>query len=477
MSNTHIQKFAAFTANSTANGLPSEVAEETQRILLDTIGCALAAVEVPTGKMGIQYGRILGGASDEATIIGQTDRTSVHGAAFANAEMSATLDMHPIATPGHVAPYVVPVALALGEKLNCAGVDVMTAIAVCHEMSFRFAKTMDKNRDIKDGKADTSPVLGYASTVFGITAAATIMKGLEEEVVANALGIAGCTSPVNAHRAWLMHSPNPTIKYNLQPGGLAFNSLTAAYLAELGHRGDNQILDDVEYGYPRYIGTRRWEPSLLTTDLGSDWRFPAESYFKPYPHCRVTHAVLDVIFDLVETNDIKPDEIESLTAYGEQWAAGVPTFMNTNIERPYDAQFSFPHGLSLAAHRIPPGKDWQDPDVVFNSSVLDVMGKVIWKSHPDWATAVSADPVARPTRVEIVARGETFVGERAYPKGSRSIDPSTYMTNDEIIAKFLHNASGVITTEDAEWVSDRVMNLEKLDDVSILLDHLRPRRS
>jgi 2-methylcitrate dehydratase PrpD len=189
----------------------------------------------------------------------------------------------------------------------------------------------------------------------------------------------------------------------------------------------------------------------------------------------VTHAVLDVIFDLVETNDIKPDEIESLTAYGEQWAAGVPTFMNTDIYRPYDAQFSFPHGLSLAAHRIPPGKDWQDPDVVFDPSVLDVMGKVVWKSHPDWAAAVSADPVARPTRVEIVARGETFVGERAYPKGSRSPDPSTYTTNDEIIAKFFHNASGVITTEDAEWVAERVMNLEQLDDVSVLMDHLRPQ--
>ncbi|RHW23777.1 MmgE/PrpD family protein [Nocardioides immobilis] len=474
MSATHIEKFAAFAATSTRTPLPAEVSEETKRILLDTIGCVLAAVDIPTGRMGIEYGRLLGGSSDEATIMGQANRTSVHGAAFANAEMSATLDMHPIAAPGHVAPYVVPVVLALGEKLNRPGTDVMTAIAVCHEMSFRFAKTMDKNRDIKDGKADTSPVLGYASTVFGVTAAAAIMKGLGKEVVANALGIAGCTSPVNAHRAWLMHSPNPTIKYNLQPGGLVFNSLTAAYLAELGHRGDNQILDDVEYGYPRYIGTRRWEPSRLTDALGSEWRFPAESYFKPYPHCRVTHAVLDVIFDLVETNDIKPDEIESLTAYGEQWAAGVPTFMNTDIRRPYDAQFSFPHGLSLAAHRVPPGKDWQDPDVVFDASVLDVMRKVIWKSHPDWATAVSADPVARPTRVEIVARGETFVGERAYPKGSRSPDPSTYTTDEEIRAKFFHNASGVISPEDARWVADRVMNLEQIDDVSVLMARLRP---
>jgi 2-methylcitrate dehydratase PrpD len=476
MPETHIDKFAAFAASASVNRLPPEVAEETKRILLDSIGCALAAVDIPTGRMGIEYGRILGGSSDEATIIGQSQRTSVHGAAFANAETTSTLDMHPISAPGHVAPYAVPVSLALAEKLGRRGTDVMSALAVCHEMSFRFAKTMDKNRDMKDGKADTPPVLGYASTVFGITAAATIIKGLEQDVVANALGIAGSTSPVNAHRAWLMHVPTTTIKYNLSAGGLTMNSLTAAYLAELGHRGDRQILDDVEYGYPRYIGTRRWEPSQLTTDLGSDWRFPAESYFKPYPHCRVTHAVLDAVFDVVETNDIKPEEIETLTAFGEQWAADIPAFMNTNIERPYDAQFSFRHGLSLGAHRVPPGKDWQNPDVVFSESVLDLMGMVIWKSHPDWASAVAADPAARPTRVEIVARGETFTGERAYPKGSRSPDPSTYTTNDEIIAKFIHNAAGAIPPKDIEWVAERVMNLEEVEDVSVLMERLRPSK-
>jgi hypothetical protein len=47
-----------------------------------------------------------------------------------------------------------------------------------------------------------------------------------------------------------------------------------------------------------------------------------------------------------------------------------PTFMNRDIKRPYDAQFSFPHGLATAAHLIPPGKEWQAGDTLANARAL-----------------------------------------------------------------------------------------------------------
>ncbi|MGK5112457.1 MmgE/PrpD family protein [Geodermatophilus sp. CPCC 205506] len=473
MAPTHIEKFAEFATASASQALPHEVAEESKRIILDTVGCALAATDNPAGRAGVDYGRVLGGERDEATIIGVAGRTSVHGAAFANAELMNALDFEPIALPGHVAPYVVPVALAMGEGLHRPGGQVVAAVAVCHEMSYRFAKAMDKNRDVKDGKAHTSPVLGYSSTVFGTTAAAAMLKGMQEEAVADALGIAGATSPVNGHRAWLMHAPSTTIKNSLMPGGVAMSGMTAAYMADLGHRGDKRILDDEEFGYPRFIGTRRWEPSELTSGLGIDWRFPSESFFKPYPHCRVPHALFDALIEVVRANDIKPGEIESLTAWGEEWVGQFPTFMSDIIERPYDAQFSFVHGLALAAHLVPPGKEWHDPSIINSPSVLGLKTRIAWKAHPDWATAVSKDPSARPSRVEVVARGTTFVGERRYPKGSPSPDPSTYMTTDALVQKFHHNAEGVLAAQDAEAVVDSLLHLEQVDDLCAVMERLR----
>jgi 2-methylcitrate dehydratase PrpD len=466
---TIVEQLAEFAAGTRPPDLPAAVAHEAKRIILDSVGCALAAVDVPAGQVGIRYGRILGTTSRDASIIGTREPSSIHGAAFANAELMNALDFDAVAAPGHVAPYVVPVVLALGEGQARPGPVAIAAVAVAHELSARFAAAMDRNRDITDGRASTSPVLGYASTVFGATAAAGIVMQLDRSVLADALGIAAATSQVNGHRAWLMHAPAGTIKNSLLPGGVALAALTAAYLADFGHRGDRVILDDAEFGYRRFIGTRRWEPAALTADLGGAWTFPEQSSFKPYPHCRVPHALFDALLEIVEAQDLHPEEIEIIRAWGEEWASQFPTFMNREIDRPFDAQFSFAHGLALAAHRVPPGKDWQDPGVVYRASVLDLMGRVEWQPHPDWARAVSLDATARPGRVEVVARGETFVAERSHPKGSRSRNPSTYLTDSELVAKFVHNANGLIEAAEAASVAHQLLALEDVADLRAMV--------
>ena len=44
---------------------------------------------------------------------------------------------------------------------------------------------MDYLRDIKDGKVSPPPVFGYASTVFGATAAIGRLKGHSQETLAD----------------------------------------------------------------------------------------------------------------------------------------------------------------------------------------------------------------------------------------------------------------------------------------------------
>jgi 2-methylcitrate dehydratase PrpD len=475
VSPTNIEKFAAFAHSAVAAPLPAEIVNETKRILLDALGCGLAATSSEYGRVGVEYGRILGAAGNEATIIGQRERTSVHGAAFANAELISALDLAPINLPAHVAPYILPITLALGESRHLSGARLLSAMSVCLEMCFRMSKSMDDLRDVsEDGAPATPRVFGYASMVFGLTAAASMMKDMPESTTVEALGIAGSTSPVNSLRPWQMHIPNTTIKYGLG-GGVVLTALTAASLAELGHRGNTLMLDDPEFGYPSLVASKRWDPSGLTENLGTDWRFPSATSFKPYTQTRTTHATLDTLIQVIHENDIKVDEIDSIVAYGEAWSAKVPVYAETVIEKPYDAQFSFKHGVSVAAHRIPPGKDWQDPAVVFSKSVLDLMSRVDWRGNPNWGSAVKGDPLARPARVEVSARGETFVGERSYPKGSTSPDPATYTTTEELLVKFRHNADGVLKPETTEALIETVMGLEKIEDVSTLAGLLRPK--
>ncbi|HSV82111.1 MAG TPA: MmgE/PrpD family protein [Ramlibacter sp.] len=471
MSTTIVERLAEFSANTQFNALPAEVIEECKRDILDSIGVAVAGIDHPKGRMGIEGGRRVGGTNGTATIIGTGEKSTIFGAAFANGELISALDADSVLLPGHVSPYVLPGAFAISETRQSSGKDLIAAVSVSHEMSYRFGAAMSTNRDSKDGKAATAKVLGYSSTVFGATAAAAKLKGLPAAKIANALGIAAAITPVNAHRAWLQHAPAATIKY-LLAGALTNAALSAAEMGELGHRGDVQMLDDSEFGYPRFIGTARWAPENLTEALGSEWRFLAHQLYKPYPHCRVMHAPLDLLIDLVAKNDIKVAEIESIKVFGEGWAYVLPTFLSRDIQQVQDAQFCFAHGIALAAHRIPPSAKWQDESVVFDPSVMGLMNKVTLEIHPTYFESIAANPKSRPSRVEISARGQTFAAEKRFPKGTPSPDADSFMTTDELVRKFRTFVDGFLPAAAIDSVVDGVLNLEKVADFGSIMRQL-----
>ena len=464
MKKTIVEQLAVFAATTTFESLPEAVVMESKRALLDSIGCAVAATGEPKGIAGVEYARVLGGSNPESTIFGTNQRASAIGAAFANGELVSALDMDAILAPGHVSPYVIPGAVAIGESVGSSGKELLASLAIAHEMSNRFGKAMDNQRLIKDGKVSPPPVFGYASTIFGATAAIARLQNQSSETTAHSLGIAGCISPVNSQIAWFEHAPSSTIKY-LMAGMLAQQAFTAAYMGKLGHRGDLQVLDDSLYGYPRFIGSTRWAPEQLTLNLGSQWYFPAESVYKPYPHCRIMHAMMDCVIKVIQEHSIKPDEIESLKVYVEGIAER-PCWLNRKIEHVQDAQFSMAHGMSVAAHLIPPGKAWQDPKIVYDPSVMSLMDRITTEVHPDYAKALTGNAASRPARIELRARGQNFIEEKNYPKGSPSPDPTTFMTNEELAQKFRNNANGVLTKDKTERLIDAVWNLERFESVA-----------
>ncbi|MET9327575.1 MmgE/PrpD family protein [Tsukamurella sp. NPDC003166] len=470
---TIIERLAEFAHDADLTEAPAVVSSEAKRILLDSIGCALASTGDDAAGRAVSYAEYLGGTSGPATVLGTGVATSVPAAAFANAELINALDQDAVLPPGHVAPYVVPGALATAEAQRVPGRVLLTAIAVAHEMSFRIGQATDYLRDITDGVVTIPKVIGYSSTLFGAAAAVGVVKGLDEDGLATALGIMGATMPTNTQRAWMMHAPSTTIKYQLA-GGMALTAVTAANLAELGHTGDVQMLDDREFGFPRFIGTQRWEPAPITDELGVTWRFPQFQAFKPYPHCRVMHGLFDALREIVADNGLRPDEIESIDAWGESFVQQ-PVWVNEDIRNPRDAQFSMTHGLAMAAHDLAPGRDWQTDAAVHDPSVLSLMRRSHFHTHPDFAAALAADPSARTTKLEIRARGRVFEGARQYPKGVPSADPETYMTDEQLTAKFRHNADGVISDAAAEELAAAVFDLENVGDVATILALARPR--
>lgn len=465
-----LNELTAFAADTRYEDLPERVVEETIRIILDSIGCGLAGVTHRRGRIGVDHGRAQGG--DAATILGTGERASVMGAAFANAELINALDHDAVLPPGHVCPYVLPGALATAEALRLTGKDLILATAIAHEMSNRIGKAMDYLRDIIDGQVSPPPVWGFASTIFGATAAVARLRGVSPDQMRNALSIAAIISPVNSAAAWRQHAPATTIKYMLG-GWLAQGALTAAQMAELGHRGDDDIFDP-EFGYPRFIGTRRWQPENTLRGLGTDWIFPRESSFKPYPHCRVLHAPLDALTEIVTAQNLRPDEIEEITVWVEGFVER-PIWMNNAITDVTDAQFSIAHGMALGAHRFASGPDWQRPENVHAPSVMALMERVRHVVHPDYVKSLLADGGSRPSRVEVRARGQVFAAERSHPKGTGAPGSATFFTTPELVDKFLSNAGHAMAADRAQALAEALLNLPEVADTADLMRRTGPQ--
>ncbi len=463
-------QLAQFVSETSYTDIPEDVLDESKRILLDSLGCAIAAVGETKGQIAIEYAQALGGGAGEATIFGTKERSSIFGAAFANGELINALDFDAVLPPGHVSPYVLPGALAIAETEGASGKDLLLAVAISHELSNRFGKAMDYIRDTVDGVLALPPVLGYTSTIFGATAAIARLRGASAGVTSQALAIAASIAPVNSHRSWLEHIPVSTIKYTMA-GPVVQSALTAAFMASYGHRGDPAVFDDPEFGYPKFIGTKRWEPQNLTRDLGTEWNFHRENSFKHYPHCRALHGLLDLLIDTLDEHQLQASEIDAIRAWGEGHVDR-SSWLTKMISHPVDGQFSIAHGLAVGAQRIPASKAWQAPETVFDPDVLSLMDRVSYEVHPDWATAIATDPAARPSRLEIDARGRTFTAELRYPRGTPGAAGGVGTSNEQLISKFYQNVEGVLSDQSAKSAVGSIMTLESEDNVASLLRSL-----
>ena len=470
MSDATTRQLAAFAESVEFDALPSEVVHESKRLLLDAVGCAIAAVDDHKGKIGIEFAELLSSGDGRATIFGSPRRASVFGAAFANGELINALDFDAVLPPGHVSPYVLPGALAVAEVDRLSGKDLLVAVALGHEISNRFGKAMDYIRDTQNGTVAMPPVLGYTSTIFGATLAITRLRRESAEVTGHALGIAAGITPANSHRSWLEHVPVSTIKYTMA-GPVVQSALMAAHLAALGHTGDIQTFDDAEFGYRRFIGSTRWEPQRITANLGNEWYFPTENSFKHYPHCRALHGLLDLLNQTMSENSIRPAEIDEIRAWGEGHVERA-SWLTTEITRTVEAQFSIAHGLAVGAQQLRPSKAWQSPEVVHDGRVLELAGKVRYTRHPEWISSMASDPAARPSRIEIDANGQTYSADLRYPNGTPAAGGGAGTSDEYLIEKFMINVEGVLPSEAAERAMKSIFSLEDCADVAPVLKSL-----
>ncbi|MBI2361565.1 MAG: MmgE/PrpD family protein [Deltaproteobacteria bacterium] len=469
---TLAQQLAEFVVETKYADLPEAAVHEAKRVLLDSIGCALAGMTVEKGRLSAALARRLGGPP-ESSILGTRDKVSCAAAAFANGELINALDFDAILEPAiHISPFVLPPALALGESRRSSGRYLIVASVLGHELSARVASGLSSGRTIvaegpDRGKVLRPPVHGYSANAFGSVAGAGKMLGLDADKMAHAMGIAGYSAPMQTGSHWQRCGTSALIKYG-SAGWMAQLGTTAALLADTGYTGDLSVLDGDD-GFWRFSGSESWNPEKVSNNLGQDWHIVNMRY-KIYPCCGVLQGALDCFTSIVKENHLSPEEVERVEVFLDPLTEE-PLWQSREIENEVHAQFSVPYVVAVAAQGLPLGAEWQAPTTRKSAGVRAFMNKVIFATHPNYGSAALENRHARMAKVDVRANGRSYTIERSFARGTATPEIAR-LSDRELEDKFRHNASGVLPEEKANNAVKFVWELEELKNISDLVDSL-----
>lgn len=456
---TTVTELANAVAAFDPANLSEDVVEQTKLLILDTIGCAIAADGVDIIADVRNVARALGGAP-QATLIGG-GRNSVLNAILVNGAMIRVLDLNDYnitedkngepAMGGHPSDNI-PAALAVGEWRDSSGMEVIGAVALAYEIISRLQSRIDRS-----GHFDGTSTSGIA-----VPALAGHLMGLDADEMAHAIayGAARCMAPPLMRRGQISSGKSLANALIAQSGTLA------AMLAAEGATGPLAVLDH-ELGI-RHMFTDDADLSLLTAPFGGAEAILA-NHVKAYPCVATGQAAVAAALKLHDEikdriRDIaKIDIIMADYSYVRDQQTD-PGRSNPQSHAAADHCFPFTVAVALSDGEMTPrqyeNERWFDP------KICALMERTSMGN--DRALNGKA-PKSFPCRVEVTLEdGAVHAAEVLFPPGfSRG-----RLSRGDVIDKFESFTAPMISEARLESIKALALRLDELANVEELMGAL-----
>jgi 2-methylcitrate dehydratase PrpD len=272
--------------------------------LIDSLAVAMAATHSPDITL-LRNTLEIGAAIGPCGLIGLPLWARPDDAALVNGMMVSLLlyDDNHSTMRGHPSGPVMPVVLALSQKLQAPLETALRAFVIGYEMECRLGPIFNPSQY----------EVGWHATAtqgtFGATAAAAVLLGLDARQTAIAFGIAASLLG-GARRNF------GTMTMSFHSGLAASSGIRAAMLARGGFTADPRIFDnDMCIGE---LLSREWRPADLEASLAK-WGAPFEivdagPVFKLFPCGRPVIAPLEAALQIFDTPGFDPAGIAGITA-------------------------------------------------------------------------------------------------------------------------------------------------------------------
>lgn len=424
-----------------ASDPPRTALEAAALHLLDIIGVALAATSL-THRPQLEKAVAFLGSNNEATAFGSAAPTSAAAAALLNGSFAHALeadDTH-IEAVMHGSCVVCPAALAAAERIDADGPTLLRAVVTGWEALIRIGLAFPGDF-LRHGFQATS-----VAGPFGAALACGLVRGLDEDQLTSALGIAG--SQCGGLFEFLQ--TGATSKW-LHGGWPALSGIAAVELAKAGLTGPDTILDG-----GRGLGAaflRRSDAGAVLkaamADLGEVWRI-GEVAVKLYPTCHFIQPFIECLTLLLKS--VQRDQIRTITCHVADGMARLICEPWAQKLRPvtlYQAKWSLPYclGVVLAYDQI--------CAETFDRTELDEAA-LRWADRVSWIHMDTGFPRHFPARISLLLNDGTQLFrsvENVLGSPDRPIDADT------ILKKFITTTERALSPEGANLVIQDVMRL------------------
>src|SRR5216117_3068581 len=282
--------------------LPPDVLRETKHRVLDTVAAMVSGARLKPGEMAVRYVRAQGGAA-EASVPTTNIRTSAINAALAAgmfAHADETDDFEPV-TKAHPGCAVMPAALAMAEREDRSGEQLLRAVALGYDLCCRLLMALGPDHV----RATHRSAEGISST-FGAVGAAASLARLDEKGMRYALSYAA--QQVSGIWSWERDTEHVEKAFDFAGMG-ARNGVTAALMAQAGFTGVPDVLDG-EHNALEAL-SREPRPEEMVAGLG-DRFFITETAIKVFSVGYPIQAPLDAFLVLRREHALTSANVEKI---------------------------------------------------------------------------------------------------------------------------------------------------------------------
>lgn len=447
-------ELARFALGIRHDALPAEVTASAKRVVLDALGCALAAFGSDAASMAHQTIDEAHGQRSASTIIGHSMGATLEGAIFVNGVLVRALDLNDtyVGTDTLHPSELLPIALAACEAGRMTGRHFIEAVVAGYEVATRVN--------------DAMPFMEHGiHPLCALSYAAPVILGKAWNLPAASVGHAVGISAARGYDLFALDGGAIGMMTSVGFAATAAEAVLITRLAARGFKGPSGTLECV---------ARRQDGRLppLAVDLRPEnYRLPKVA-LRRFPVRIELQAVAEAGVRLSRRIGAKATDIREIRVQADpgmlRRSAVRATFP---LETQGPAERSLPVSLAMAlldgnvnVAQFDAGR-WRAPDV------MRLVGRTV--VTPGTAP-MGGHPQGRGCSVEILFNDGTMDRETVEVAEGDAERPLSW---GSLVDRFMSFASTVVGEAQAQQIAASVAQLEKLKSLDELTAMLRPRQS